>query len=249
MKLIETFRSPNFDTRNNVKSIKYIILHYTAMTNHFEAIEHLCSNSNRVSSHYLISKKGAIYYLVDTKDRAWHAGNSFWKGLTDLNSQSIGIEIDNSGHHLHFEDYTTLQINSLVRLISKLVIKFKISTHNILGHSDIAPYRKIDPGEKFPWKILKKKKIVYFQNASNNQKKIVGNQTSLDLLSTNKDQKSIIMLKKIGYDTRNLKINSNAYKKLIESYQRHYRQNNISGKNDDQTYKLIQQHYKDVLTL
>ena len=90
---------------------------------------------------------------------------------------------------------------------------------------------------------------MYFQNASNNQKKIVGNQTSLDLLSTNKDQKSIIMLKKIGYDTRNVKINSNAYKKLIESYQRHYRQNDISGKNDDQTYKLIQQHYKDVLTL
>ena len=91
MKLIETFRSPNFDTRNNVKSIKYIILHYTAMTNHFEAIEHLCSNSNRVSSHYLISKKGTIYYLVDTNNSAWHAGNSFWKGLTDLNSHSIGI--------------------------------------------------------------------------------------------------------------------------------------------------------------
>ena len=102
MKLIETYKSPNFNDRGNNTSVKYIILHYTTMTNHLDSIKHMCSTANKVSAHFLVNKKGKIYYLVNVNKRAWHAGESYWKGLTDINSASIGIEMDNSGHHINF---------------------------------------------------------------------------------------------------------------------------------------------------
>ena len=117
MKLIETYKSPNFNDRRNKTSVKYIILHYTAMINYLDSINHMCSTDNKVSSHFLINKKGETYNLVNVSKRAWHAGESFWKGLTDINSASIGIEIDNSGHHINFEYFTYLQIKSLWELL------------------------------------------------------------------------------------------------------------------------------------
>ena len=161
MKLIETYKSPNFNERRKETKVKYIILHYTAMTNYLDSIKHMCLKNNQVSSHFLINKKGEIHYLVNVNKRAWHAGKSYWKGLTDLNSASIGIEIDNSGHHLNFENFTSPQIKSLLNLINKIVKDYNICSHNILGHSDIAPFRKIDPGEKFPWNQLNKKNLSY----------------------------------------------------------------------------------------
>ena len=109
----------------------------------------------------MVSQKGEVFSLVDEKKRAWHAGESYWKGLKDLNSSSIGIEIDNSGHHVLNEDYSHLQIESLCELIKKLSAYYNILAKNILGHSDIAPFRKIDPGEKFPWQKLNQKKLSY----------------------------------------------------------------------------------------
>ena len=249
MKLIETYKSPNFNDRRKKSKVKYIILHYTAMTNHLDSIKHMCSTENKVSSHFLVNKKGEIYYLVKVDKRAWHAGTSYWKGLIDLNSASIGIEIDNSGHHINFENFTHLQIKSLLDLINQLVQDYKIFHHNILGHSDIAPFRKIDPGEKFPWDALYKKKLSYLPNinilkGANNTEKIRPNYCSPNLR-----KKVLFLLKKIGYDTRKVETTSNKFNKLIEAYQRHYRQNIISGEIDYQTYKLINQHHKDVLTL
>ena len=162
MKLIETFKSPNFDKRKNNQQLKYLILHYTAMETYKEALDYMCKKKNKVSAHFLVTKKGEIYYLVDTNHRPWHAGNSYWKGSEDLNSSSIGIEIDNSGHHIYNEEYNYLQIQSLCGLIKKLIKKYEIKQQDILGHSDIAPFRKIDPGEKFPWDQLNKKKIMLF---------------------------------------------------------------------------------------
>ena len=161
MKFITTFKSPNFSLRANNSEIKLIIIHYTAIKSSKAAINHLCNKKTKVSSHFFINKSGTIYYLVDLKYRAWHAGESCWKNIKDINSKSIGIEIDNSGHHLKFEEYTLKQISSLTKLLIYLKNRYKIKPENILGHSDISPYRKIDPGEKFPWKKLEKNKLSF----------------------------------------------------------------------------------------
>ena len=105
MKFINKYQSKNYDLRDNKSDIKYIILHYTAMKSDIEAINHLCDKNNKVSAHFVVSKSGTIYNLVDMNFRAWHAGLSSWKKEKDINSYSIGIELDNSGHHLKFENY------------------------------------------------------------------------------------------------------------------------------------------------
>ncbi len=244
MKLIETFKSPNFNERVADQQLRHIILHYTAMESCKEALEHVCDKKNKVSAHFMVSKNGEIFYLVDVKKRAWHAGESYWKGLQDLNSNSIGIEIDNSGYHIYNEDYSHLQIESLCELIKKLSVDYNILSKNILGHSDIAPFRKIDPGEKFPWQKLNQKKLSYFPKMDT---KNIENESSK--AETNRDnQYAISMLDSIGYDTRNVGLNDNKFKLLIEAYQRHYRQSNITGEIDRETIILIKQHYKDMLT-
>jgi len=149
-------KTPNFEVCNNRK-IKYIIIHYTDMKTLSSAIKRLQSKVAKVSCHYVISKKGTIYQLVNEKDIAWHAGISKWGKDTNLNDKSIGIELDNNG----FEDYPNKQIKSLIKLIKKIKKKYKIRKNRVLGHSHIAPGRKIDPGPKFPWKML------YRNNLSN----------------------------------------------------------------------------------
>ena len=164
MKFIEKYKSPSFDKRKKDSSLNYIIIHYSAIKNYKAALSHLSERKNKVSSHFFINKSGEIFYLVDVINRAWHAGRSYWNGIIDINSESIGIEMDNSGHHYDFENYTPKQINSLIQLLKYISIKFNINKQNILGHSDISPYRKIDPGERFPWKKLKKNNLSFFPN-------------------------------------------------------------------------------------
>ena len=160
MKFIDIYKSPNYDLRKKGSLISFAIIHYTAMQTAIGAIDHLCNKKNQVSSHFLIDKKGNIFSLVDEKFRAWHAGISKWKNISDINSNSIGIELDNSGHHLRFENYSKKQIESLAKLLEYIKIKYDIKSDCILGHSDVSPYRKIDPGEKFPWKRLYSLKIL-----------------------------------------------------------------------------------------
>ena len=247
MKLIETFKSPNFNERVANQQLRHIILHYTAMESCKDALEHVCYKKNKVSSHFLISKNGDIFYLVDIKKRAWHAGESYWKGLQDLNSSSIGIEIDNSGHHIYNEDYNHLQIESLCELIKKLSVDYNILSKNILGHSDIAPFRKIDPGEKFPWQTLNQKKLSYFPKIYTKNIELKSNKAETNY-EYRENQYALSILNSIGYDTRNVNVNDNKFKLLIEAYQRHYRQSNITGEIDRETIILIKKHYKDMLT-
>tara|TARA_Y100000590_G_C15624182_1_gene978720 strand:- start:619 stop:1365 length:747 start_codon:yes stop_codon:yes gene_type:complete len=248
MKLIETYKSFNFDKRNTKEKLKYIILHYTAMSSYEEALDYMCERKNKVSTHFLVTKKGDIFYIVDIKNRAWHAGNSYWNGTKDLNSSSIGIEIDNSGPHILNENFTNIQVNSLCKLIKKLSTKYNIESKNILGHSDIAPYRKIDPGEKFPWISLYKKKLCYLPNIS--KKKIVLEKSSKSLQYYKKKEYLEILRKLgfIGYDIRGVQLKDKKFKLLLQAYQRHYRQSDISGNADNQTIRLINTHYKDMLT-
>ena len=249
MKFINKYKSNNFNKRRKINNIKYIILHYTAMQSYKEAIKHLCDKKNKVSSHFLINKGGEIFNIVNIKDRAWHAGQSFWQNETDINSCSIGIEIDNSGYHLNFEDYTDKQINSLIKLIKFLKNIYNIKNSAILCHSDISPYRKIDPGEKFPWEKLFKLNISYLP-----RKKVTKTLDSIDIildnnfLSNNKER-AIYILSKIGFDINPAIKNKKNFNLLIKAYQLHYRSSLVNGKLDTETYGILINHYKDLLTI
>ena len=151
--------SPSFNPKKrNIKQIKFIIFHYTGMKRESEAINRLTNAQSEVSCHYLIKKNGKIIKLVPDLYIAWHAGKSSWGSFKSLNQNSIGIEITNPGHEFNYKKFPKKQICALLRLSKFLIKKYKISHKNILGHSDIAPERKKDPGEKFPWEYLSKKK-------------------------------------------------------------------------------------------
>ena len=249
MKFIEKYKSPNFEIRKKFFSINYIIIHYSAIKSYKEALSHLSERKNKVSSHFFINKSGEIFYLVDVINRAWHAGRSYWKGIIDINSESIGIEMDNSGHHYDFENYTPKQINSLIQLLKYISKKFNINKQNILGHSDISPYRKIDPGERFPWKKLKKNNLSFYPNKLfQNKKNKIERYLEKILDNRNKKNRLLYMLNQIGYDIRAAKKDKKKYYMLIKAYQMHYRQSLISGKLDLETYNLILSHYNEVLT-
>ena len=148
----------NNKPRSN-KNITLIIIHYTGMQSERESINRLINPKFKVSCHYLISRNGKVYNMVNDDYIAWHAGKSRWKKFKNLNKNSIGIELVNKGHKHGYQNFSKKQINALVNLIKKLKKKYKIKNNLILGHSDIAPLRKIDPGEKFPWRHLSSKGI------------------------------------------------------------------------------------------
>jgi N-acetylmuramoyl-L-alanine amidase len=144
--------SPNFDVRKTPPDM--IVLHYTGMQTGEGALDRLCDAEAKVSSHYLVEEDGRIFRLVAEERRAWHAGVSFWKGETDVNSRSIGIEIVNPGHEWGYRAFPKAQIASVIGLIADIRTRWMIEDGRIVGHSDVAPDRKDDPGELFPWKTL-----------------------------------------------------------------------------------------------
>ena len=144
--------SPNFDQR--LAPPDMIVLHYTGMQTGAAALARLCDPQAKVSSHYLVEEDGRVFRLVPEERRAWHAGLSFWKGETDCNSASIGIEIVNPGHEFGYRDFPDAQIEAVIGLLDAIRSRWDVPDARILGHSDIAPDRKQDPGEKFPWKRL-----------------------------------------------------------------------------------------------
>ena len=152
--------SPNFNPKKRIlKEIKFIIFHYTGMRKESEAINRLTNIQSEVSSHYLIKNNGEIVTIVPELYIAWHSGKSSWGSHKSLNKNSIGIEITNPGHEFGYKKFSKKQIASILKLSKFLIKKYKIKSKNILGHSDIAPDRKKDPGEKFPWKYLSQNKI------------------------------------------------------------------------------------------
>ena len=146
------FRSPNFDER--FEKINMIVIHYTGMNSFDEAKDHLCNKNSKVSAHYLIDEIGKIYQLVDDIHRAWHAGVSIWKNKKDINSCSIGIELVNPGHEFGYKSFEEKQMFSIEHLLEELIFHYDIPLSNVVGHSDVAPLRKLDPGELFDWKRL-----------------------------------------------------------------------------------------------
>ena len=223
--------SPNFDLKKRTSSkVKYLIFHYTGMRSENAAIKRLTSKSSKVSCHYLIKKNGAIIKIVPDLYIAWHAGISSWKKDKSLNSNSIGIEISNPGHDYKYKNFSQKQITSIINLSKNLKKKYKIKKENILGHSDIAPLRKKDPGEKFPWKLLNKKKICLWHNLTEkNCKKLRG-------IKLNNSDNFFQLLFKFGYKSTNDK---NEKIKIYKNFQRRFRPQLISSIVDQETYVIL----------
>src|SRR5438067_3051163 len=149
--------SPNFDER--ALPVSMIVLHYTGMPDAEGALDRLTSPVAKVSAHYLVDEEGRIFHLVDEEQRAWHAGKAYWRGIRDVNSASIGIEVVNPGHEFGYRDFPDEQIAALIPLIARIKERHGISRGNVVGHSDVAPARKEDPGELFPWDALAKRRL------------------------------------------------------------------------------------------
>ncbi len=226
---VSNFYSPNFDLKKrSIKSIKFIIIHYTGMIKESSAIKKLSNPSAKVSCHYFIKTNGQIIRMVPDLYVAWHAGISEWKNYKLLNKNSIGIELQNPGHENKYKNFTSNQINNLIKLLLNLKKKYNIKKENILGHSDIAPYRKKDPGEKFPWKKLSEKNLcLWSKRKSDNLLKL------RNIYVLKKDYKLfLIYLKKIGYKISRKLPAKKSEKFLIVAFQRKYRNALINGKVD-----------------
>ena len=144
--------SPNFNDRQ--LPITMVVLHYTEMKPVETALDKLCDPESGVSAHYLISEDGEVTQMVAEDKRAWHSGVAFWRGHKDVNSASIGIELDHPGHALGYRDFAEAQIDALIPLLHDIIQRHDIPRTNVVAHSDVAPARKTDPGELFPWDRL-----------------------------------------------------------------------------------------------
>ncbi len=246
MKYITKYKSPNYNSRNKSK-IQLIIIHYTALRNTKEAITYLCTKEKKVSAHYLISQNGVIYNLVNERFRAWHAGQSFWQDIVDINSFSIGIELDYNPNGKN-NKFSSKMISSLKKLILKIIDKHKINKKNILAHSDISPFRKKDPGKYFPWKSLRNEKIISnFQNIKKNDTKIIEDWFKKYNIRTKK-RIIIFALSLIGYDTRKVYKNLKQYNRLISAYKSRYL-SELTYVNQEIVYTYIIKHlFKNLLT-
>ena len=223
--------SPSFNTKKrNSKKIKFIIFHYTGMKKESEAINRLTDIQSEVSCHYLIKNSGEIVKLVPNLYIAWHAGKSSWRNFKSLNSNSIGIEITNPGHEFNYKNFSKKQIMSIIKLSKFLIKKYTINSQNILGHSDIAPERKKDPGEKFPWKYLSQNKIGLWHTLKNHE--LIKNRN----LKTTKVEKILFYnnLFKIGYSKKTPKyLDKDRYlREVVKTFQRRFRQALVNAKID-----------------
>ena len=163
--IFDSLISPNFNkNKRSKKQVKLIVFHYTGMQSKVAAIKKLCNPQSKVSCHYFIDRIGNITKIVPEEFPAWHAGESSWKNYKFINQYSIGIELSNPGHSFKYLKFSKKQIYSLKQLSKKLIAKYNMIASNIVGHSDIAPLRKKDPGEKFPWKELANSKIGIWHN-------------------------------------------------------------------------------------
>ena len=224
--------SPNFSLpKRPKKKIKFIIIHYTGMKKESDSINRLQNPRSKVSSHYLIKKNGEILTLVPDLYEAWHAGLSSWKNYKYLNKNSIGIEITNPGHQHGYKSFSRKQIFSLKKLLISLIKKFKIKKKYILGHSDISPDRKKDPGEKFPWQKLANNGLVWFHNLNSNKIKKF---RKVKIFTKFEENIFLKNLYKIGYKKiEGLKLSKNV-EYLTKAFQRRFRQELVDGKIDQE---------------
>ena len=200
-----------------------------------ESLNRLTDPKSKVSSHFLINHKGKIFRLVKDNQIAWHAGKSCWGQYKNLNKNSIGIELVNKGHEFGYTNFKKKQLSSLIKICKSLIKKYKIKKKNVIGHSDVAPLRKIDPGEKFPWKQLANSKVGIWHSC----KLSLLRKHRLIKISKKKDKiKFIKNLNKIGYCFSNKK--KSFFIKTMKAFQRHYRKELIDGLVDKECLIIAQ---------
>ena len=233
---ISNFYSPNFSRKKRPNnSIKIIIIHYTGMQSERESMIRLCNPRSKVSSHFVINQNGKIYRLVQDNQIAWHAGKSCWGKYKNLNKNSIGIELVNKGHQFGYTNFKKRQLSSLIKICKSLIKKYKIKKRNIVGHSDIAPLRKIDPGEKFPWKQLANNKIGIWHNCKSS---LLRQYRNIKILEKKDKIKFIKNLNNIGYCFSTKK--KSFLVKIMKAFQRHYRPELINGRADKECLIIAQ---------
>ena len=227
--------SPNCSAKKRKKrDIKFVIIHYTGMQSEIESLNRLKDKKAKVSCHYLINRKGLVTQLVHENKIAWHAGKSKWKNFNDLNKNSIGIELVNKGHKFGYQNFSNLQIRKLIILCKKIKKKYKLKSENFLGHSDISPLRKNDPGEKFPWKKLSKFNIGKWYK-----------ETRIEFKNHEEEKVKELFfkkLKRIGYRYYSNKTRIDKKDRLVvKAFQRRYLPDKVTGKIDLKTLKIS--HY------
>jgi len=211
--------SPNWDER--ALPVTMAVLHYTEMESCEASLARLCDPEAKVSAHYLISEEGEVTQLVDESKRAWHAGASFWRGLRDVNSASIGIELQHPGHALGYREFADAQFEALVPLLNRIVQNHDIPRANVVGHSDVAPARKTDPGELFPWE-----RLAEYRLCLERPKKLeLGDPFP-------NDGAFYLALERFGYDITD-------GKKAVEAFQRRWRPEKINGEIDGQVRAIL----------
>jgi len=215
MKLVDRL-SPNSDSRGPAP-IDILVLHYTGMPSGEAALARMCDPAAKVSAHYMIEEDGTVYALVPEEMRAWHAGVSYWAGARDINARSIGIELVNPGHEFGYRPFPPAQIGTLIELAKAILARHPIPAWRVLGHSDVAPMRKDDPGELFPWKELAEGGIGLWpgENADPGEAKVAG------------------LLAHYGYDPEA------PLEKTITAFQRHFRPTRVTGMADAETRMLL----------
>jgi len=225
--------SPNFDERT--LPISLLVLHYTGMENGAAALSRMRDPEAKVSAHYMVAEDGEIFRLVDESKRAWHAGVASWNGETNINSNSVGIEIVNGGHDYELPDFPDAQILAVIALSKDIITRNVIQARSVIGHSDIAPMRKNDPGEKFPWSSLAAAGIGYFPQNISEDRRI--------LFSPGDRDRGVAIaqsgLAHIGYGAQVTGVMDDLTVKIVQALQRRYRPHDISGIIDIQTMDII----------
>jgi N-acetylmuramoyl-L-alanine amidase len=237
---IEHRPSPNYNSRPDKIQPDMVVIHYTGMRTSDEALARLTNPDAEVSAHYMITEVGTVLELVDPLERAWHAGVSHWQGRDNLNHYSIGIELVNLGHEFGYTEFPDRQIQSLLQLLAEISSRFNIKQHMYVGHSDIAPDRKEDPGEKFPWQLLAQHNYGIWSDlngASEASLLDVAQPDAGDFLARiEKLQKN---LKYIGYAIEVTGRYDDQTRACVRAFQRHWRQNSVTGEYDTGTDLII----------
>jgi N-acetylmuramoyl-L-alanine amidase len=215
-----------------------ILLHYTGMQDPRTALERLCSNGSEVSAHYFVFEDGRIVQMVEESRRAWHAGASFWDGETDINSCSIGIEIANPGHEYGYPDFPSRQIAAVTALCRSILTRFNIPAVRVLAHSDVAPSRKQDPGEKFPWRTLHDSGVGHWVKPQP-----LSDEGGLLALGDRGDAVAALQksLGEYGYGIATSGAYDSAMHDVVAAFQRHFRPQRVDGIADASTRKTLQE--------
>lgn len=227
--------SPNFGPRIGVSRPDMIILHYTGMKSGAAAEAWLCAPESQVSSHYLVHQDGGVVQMVRESDRAWHAGKSFWQGVTDINSHSVGIEIVNPGHEFGYRGFPRRQIDAVTSLCRGIIDRHRIAPHRVLAHSDVAPGRKVDPGEKFPWRQLAEAGVGHFvAPARSGGKPVLGQGDRGEAVETLQS-----MLSLYGYGVDITSVFDQPTGVVVAAFQRHFRPRRVDGLADRSTVDTL----------